>query len=391
MNGAVACDACLARTWLLEKLHGNIERVRAQIDEVLALEDPALLKSVVPEKDRWQMALDYQKVREQGGDELRQRARDANVTLACKCSSLYPKRLLKLSGKPAVLHIAGPAERLEQLSQNKAVAIVGARRCTAEGRDLARSLGRGLAASGVIVISGLALGIDAAAHAGALSAPPYVPDGDASQREAAGFVTLAVMPGGAEVAYPKTNARLHAAVVERGIAVSELGPGVKPRKWCFVARNRIIAALADLTVVVEAGVQSGALVTARVANGLTRPVAVVPGRVTSPQSKGSNALLVDGFSTGFQPRIAKVVRGPQDVLDLLYGTGERSTVRDSRAAPTATQARLLEAIAGGAETAESLVQGAAASGVGSELIDLAALELAGWIRRGPGGRLTVVP
>jgi DNA processing protein len=150
----------------------------------------------------------------------------------------------------------------------------------------------------------------------------------------------------------------------------------------FLARNRIIAALAAMTVVVEAGERSGAMVTARLAREIGRPVGAVPGRVTTPQAAGVNGLLAAG---------ACVVRGPQDVLDHVFGAGVRlaGTGAAERPPPPAELRVLLEAIAAGHETAAALARAGLRPEQG--LAALAALELGGYVRRGAGGRFSVVP
>ena len=163
--------------------------------------------------------------------------------------------------------------------------------------------------------------------------------------------------------------------------MSELGPGAGVWRWMFPARNRIIAALAAMTVVVEAGDRSGALVTARLADEIRRPVGAVPGRVTTPQAAGPNALLAAGRG--------RVVRGPQDVLDHLYGAGERIAGAGARRQPPAELAPLLAAIAEGHETAAALARAGFAPEQG--LAALAELELGGFVRRSAGGRFSVLP
>jgi DNA processing protein len=147
------------------------------------------------------------------------------------------------------------------------------------------------------------------------------------------------------------------------------------------ARNRIIAAMAELTVVVEAGAQSGALITAAMARALGRPVGAVPGRVTAPQAQGANALLADG---------ATVIRGAQDVLDTLYGSGARGLAAGPGRPPAPPSLRgLLAALADGHDTPQAL----AAAGLDGQqgLAALAELELGGHVRRGPGGRYVIIP
>ena len=175
------------------------------------------------------------------------------------------------------------------------MAVVGTRRASADGLEVARALGRGLAAAGVTVVSGMALGVDSAAHAGAL---------ESSGR------TVAVLAGGADVPYPPSKARLHGLIAERGCVVGELPPGFVAMRWCFPARNRIIAALAHMTIVVEAARRSGSLITAEIAIDIGREVGAVPGPVTAWRSAGTNALLRDG---------ATVIRDAADALDVAVG------------------------------------------------------------------------
>jgi DNA processing protein len=211
----------------------------------------------------------------------------------------------------------------------------------------------------------MALGIDSAAHAGAL-------DG--------GGGTIAVLPGSAESPYPAAKRSLHRRIVATGAAMSELPPGTPVWRWMFPARNRVIAALSALTVVVEAGDRSGALLTAAVAGELSRPLGAVPGQVTAPLATGPNRLLARG---------AHVIRGAQDALDILFGAGVR-TARDDDRPPLDPPARhVLEAIAAGNDTPATLER----SGLSPEeaLAAVAALELAGYVRREAGGRFSVLP
>ena len=165
------------------------------------------------------------------------------------------------------------------LTVTDGVAIVGARRATGYGLEVARALGRGLSLAGVPVVSGLALGVDAAAHQGALEGHGR---------------PIAVLAAAPQVAYPSRNRVLHAAVAERGAVVSELPPGASAFRWCFVARNRIVAALAQIAVIVEAAGRSGSLTTADFAADLGCTVAAVPGRVTNRTAAGTNGLIQSG-------------------------------------------------------------------------------------------------
>jgi DNA processing protein len=282
------------------------------------------------------------------------------MTAVCRCAPAYPGRLCELADPPAVLHVAG---RPGALAHEAAAAIVGARRGTAYGLEVARSLGRGLAAAGVPVVSGLALGVDSAAHLGAV--------------ERARAPVVAVLAGGADIPYPRSRRTLYARIVECGCVVSELPPGFAAFRWNFVARNRIIAGLAALTVVVEAAERSGSLTTADFAAQLGRPVGAVPGPVTSRFSAGTNGLLAAG---------AAVVRDARDVLDQLLGPdAPAAAVARPPAVPIEPRLRrLLDAIERGhGSLAELAADAASAQQV---LQDLTDLELRGLVRREFGGR-----
>jgi len=352
-----ACDTCLARSWLVGRLAGHLEAARGRVDQVLALEDDALIVAIGGrEKARLEREFETLDV-----DEVRRRAGGAGVDTVCVCDPGYPSGLRALPAPPAVLYVRGRADLL----LGEAVAIVGSRKASMYGLDVARSLGRELAVAGLTVVSGMAHGIDSAAHAGALDA---------------GMPTVAVLPGPANRPYPAGKRGLHRRIVAQGVAVSEIVPGTNVWRWMFPARNRIIAALAAMTVVVEAGERSGSLVTARLAHAIGRPVGAVPGRVTTPQAKGSNLLLASGG--------ASVVLGAQDVLDHLFGAGER-TAGPARPPAPAELRPLLDAIAEGHETAAALARAGFEPDRG--LAALAELELGGFVRRGAGGRFRIAP
>jgi DNA processing protein len=185
----------------------------------------------------------------------------------------FPARLLEIHDPPTGLFIRGAAELT--LFDAPCVAVVGARACSAYGATVAAELARGLARAGVVVVSGLARGIDGAAHRGALETG----------------VTVAVLGCGVDRDYPSAHRMLAASIAERGLIVSEYPPGVEPTPWRFPARNRIVAGLCDATVVVEARERSGALITADLALDEGREVLAVPGEITSLLSKGTNHLL----------------------------------------------------------------------------------------------------
>jgi DNA processing protein len=356
------CAICLRRSWLVARLAGHIEvawSARRGRAGLLALDDDALVAALAGE-EREAIAAEYARF-----DALvaRRRCAESAVTPLCCCDPRYPASLRDLVDPPAVLYVRGGLERLARASAAGRVAIVGARRATPYGLEQARALGRDLAASGLTVVSGMALGVDAAAHVGALEA---------------GGMTLAVLACGPERPYPASKRRLHAQIVAAGAVLAELPPGTKARRWCFPARNRIIAALAQATVVVEAGERSGSLITAGQAADLGREVAAVPGLVTAPLAAGSNALIADG---------AQLVRGSRDVLELLFGVVPESLPppgRHARASALEPDLRaLLERIGGGCDTVASL---AAAADIDAVLAGLAQLELRGLVRRSAGGR-----
>jgi DNA processing protein len=200
-------------------------------------------------------------------------ARDG-LRFVCRSAPGFPRALAAVFDPPIGLFVRGgaPLELLDRPS----VAVVGARACSAYGAQTARMLGRELAQAGLVVVSGLARGIDAEAHRGALEA---------------GVATVAVLGCGIDRDYPAAHRQLARAIVRDGLVVSEYAPGVEPAPWRFPARNRIIAGLAAATVVVEARERSGALITADLALEEGREVFTVPGEITSALSKGTNALL----------------------------------------------------------------------------------------------------
>jgi DNA processing protein len=186
----------------------------------------------------------------------------------------FPSLLRELHDPPPGLFLRGGAE-IELLSL-PAVAIVGARACSSYGGQVARMLGRELAAAGLVIVSGLARGVDGEAHRGALEA---------------GGATVGVLGCGVDRDYPAAHASLARGICEHGLVVSEYAPGVEPGPWRFPARNRIIAGLTVASVIVEARERSGALITADFALEAGREVFAVPGEITSSLSAGTNALL----------------------------------------------------------------------------------------------------
>jgi DNA processing protein len=357
-----ACDACLRRTQLVASLAPHIERARRShrhISELLALSDERLLAALGGSG-----RADLERAHENCSLEaVREGIARARLKAICRHDGGYPARLAQMGDAPAVLHVAGDPERLLALGRPDAavVSIVGSRRAGRDALETAHGLGRGLAAAGVTVVSGMALGVDSAAHAGALEV---------------GGPTLTVLASGADVPYPASKRGLYRALVATQAAISELPPGFQPFRWCFPARNRTIAALSSLTIVVEATERSGSLITAEIAQDLGRAVGAVPGPVTAPRSAGSNALLRDG---------ALVIRHAQDALDEALGIGVATALQGPAAEGLARPLRtLLRRVEDGSDTVSALA--ATPAEAQSALSGLAELELLGFLRRGPGGR-----
>lgn len=353
------CPTCLRRSWLVARLAGHIELAwlaRRPLPALLTLADDALMAALAG-AERAGIAGEYECFDPVAASA---RAADAGVIALCACDARYPACLRDLPDPPSVLYLRGSVERFDRCLASDRVAIVGARRATPYGLEQASSLARGIAAAGLAVVSGMALGVDAAAHAGAL---------------AAGGLTLAVLAGGPERPYPASKRELHRRIVATGAVVSELPPGTNARRWCFPARNRIIAALAHATVVIEAGERSGSLITATLAAELGRDIAAVPGLVTAPLAAGTNALIADG---------ARLVRGPHDVLELLFGAAAPSCPGAPAEDLEPDLRALLDRVGGGADTVAALTAGGGR--IDAVLAGLAQLELRGRIRRAAGGR-----
>ena len=240
----------------------------------------------------------------------------------------YPALLAAIHDPPPQLFIRGEGETA--IVARPAVAVVGARACSAYGRSVARSLSRELAAAGLVVVSGMARGIDGEAHRGALDA---------------GGTTVAVLGCGVDRDYPAAHAELARRIGEHGLVVSEYEPGIEPAPWRFPARNRIIAGLCSATVVVEARERSGALITADFALEEGRDVLAVPGEITSSLSAGTNALLRLG---------ATPVTCATDVLEV-FGI---ELLKPEPASLGQVADALLAELDKGALTADELVRGA---------------------------------
>ena len=258
-----------------------------------------------------------------------------------------PELLRQIHDPPRRFFLRGSASA--EVLEQAAVAIVGARACSPYGSQVARMLGRELAAAGLVVVSGLARGVDGEAHRGALEA---------------GGITVAVLGCGIDRDYPAAHAELARRICERGLVVSEYEPGVEPAPWRFPARNRIIAGLAAATVIVEARERSGALITADFALEDGREVFAVPGEITSALATGTNRLLGQG---------AAPLTSADDVLELF---GLAASQRPAAPAIGQNAALVVDRLSEGAASADELAR---ATGLepGPLAAALAELELAG--------------
>jgi DNA processing protein len=356
-----ACDACLRRAHLLGLLGPRIARLGRPGERprsgrtrlLLALPDEQLIHAVAA-NDAAELSAALERFRPAAmRTELARRA----LTAVCRHDPGFPAMLLPLDDGPRALFVRGDPGRLHELAATPAVAIVGGRGASTYALEVAHELARGLAVAGIPVVSGLALGVDAAAHRGAL---------------AGGGLTVAVLASGADVAYPARHRTLYDRIALNGVVLSEMPPGTRPRRWAFPARNRIMAGLAEMTVVAEAAEASGSLITATFAAETGRGVGAVPGRVNAVASAGSNRLLADG---------AVVVLGVRDILDHVFGVG----VRPLPPPPRVELDPAAQAVLGAVEAGESPV---AAPGVAIKDVRaaLGRLEGLGLVRRdGLGG------
>jgi DNA processing protein len=353
-----ACDGCLRRGDLLgflaEQIAGRLDRPRDSAAGLLALPEDELIAAAGGKRRR--EAREFVECWRPGAS--RARIASAGLSAVCRHDDLYPGSLLVLPDPPSALYSTAEPGRLARLLEEPAVAVVGTRMPSPYGLEVAAEIGRGLSAAGLTVVSGLALGIDAAAHAGAVEA---------------GGRGIAVLATGADSPYPRRNAWLYRRLAERGAVVSEMPPGSRTFRWAFPARNRIMAGLSELTVVVEAAVASGSLITAEFAQSLGRDVAAVPGRVTARNARGSNRLLSEG---------AALVTGAGDVLELVLGVGhDRAVTADPDLDPVAE--RILLAVESGVAPASL----GSATGLDRRQVRaaLGRLELAGLVVRDPLG------
>lgn len=269
----------------------------------------------------------------------------------------YPAWLLHAADPPLLLYLDGRVDLLGA----KSVAIVGSRRPTPQGLANARAFAQALSARGWAIVSGLAAGIDAAAHGGALGA---------------GGGTIAVVGTGIDIVYPRANRELAAEIARRGLLVSEFALGAPPLALHFPQRNRIIAGLSRGTLVVEAALRSGSLITARLAAEAGREVFAIPGSIHSPQAKGCHVLIRQG---------AKLVETAQDIIEELEpALLLRATAAAAAAEPASETDPVLAALGHDPASLDTLIDrcGWTAARLGARLLEL---ELAGQVARLPGG------
>ncbi len=285
----------------------------------------------------------------------------------------YPPLLHHIEDPPPLIGVLGHGHLLTK----KAIAVVGARNASLNGRKFARNISAALGAGGLMISSGMARGIDAEAHLGSLETG-----------------TVAVLAGGVDIIYPKENARLYGQLIDRGAVISEIAPGVKPQARHFPRRNRIISGLARGVVVIEAGARSGSLITARMALEQGREVFAVPGAPGDPRSHGGNRLIRSG---------ATLVETAENVFEVLNGllqdplretkaldfkhslpvSPDRKALQEAR--PVIEESLGIESV-----TVDEIIRNCQLSlpVVSTVLLEL---ELAGRLDRHPGNRVSIIP
>ena len=354
-----ACRRCLRRSWLLGELGATLDFLapdRGRLHDALALSDRELIDSLAGRRREELHA------RHAGFDE-RLQPLSPGVEALCRHDPRYPDGLRVLPG-PATLHAEGGAARLRELARAPVVTLLGSKRPSDYGIEVATTLARELSASGVTLASLLTDGVGAAAQLGA---------------QVGAGASIAVLGGGLALASRPRLRPLRERLRGRGCVVSELPCAVPGRRWGEPAAERIAVALASLVIVIEARDTPRELAGARLASGLGRPLAALPGRVTSALARGPHVLLREG---------AGLVRDAQDVLDLLDGIAPRSSRggrQPGRTVPLpAPLAAVLELVGSGADTPDRLLaSGAQPDGL---LLALSQLELLGLLGRGENGR-----
>jgi len=300
------------------------------------------------------------KIKEFDPVKVKQFCRERGIKIITFDSPAYPENLHHLYDPPPVLFCLGDTSLLGKTG----VGIVGARRATSYGLKVSYNFAKELALAGVVIISGLARGIDGEAHRGALATG----------------TTVAVLGSGIDVPYPRENERLYQEISQKGLVLSEFLPGTKPLPYLFPVRNRIIAALSTGIVVVEAALKSGSLITAKLALELGREVFAVPGMITSPQSAGANLLLKDG---------AQIALGVEDIFEGLGINNIFFKKEEKKAIPREIPAKIIEFLAGEDLTPEILAQKLNIN-ISVVLRELSILEVKGFVKKSAMGKFTKI-
>lgn len=318
-------------------------------------------KRTIKIPERSEIEKEYEHLQKIGGDIITARCPD------------YPLSLSATEDAPPILSYMGNIS----LANKPAIAIVGARNASVNGKKFAQRISYDLAAQGQCVVSGLARGIDTAAHVGALSA-------------VGGASTIAVVAGGIDVIYPPENTALYEEIKEKGLILAESALSTEPKAHLFPRRNRIVAGLAAATIVMEANLKSGSLITARLAGEIGRDVMAVPGHPLDPRAQGPNHLIREG---------ATLIRGADDILEMVKNFSGTS-FRDTYTKPQSfigqalevdyqgenAQEEVLNALSFTPISVDELVRNCQLSIPALQMI-LLELELAGRIERLPGGKI----
>jgi DNA processing protein len=353
VTAASACPECLRRSWLIARLGAWIQNVVDDRDghrtpELLRLSNEDLVEAVAAKQADeilcWNRSLSEQ--------EMRASLENADCWACCRHDQNFPEGFADGADAPIALIGRGGGIRLGSIDLGNSVTVVGARKATGYGLEVASSLGRDIAAAGLNVISGMALGIDGAVHRGALERGP----------------TVAVLGCGADRPYPATHTRLYRQILDRGLIISEQPPGADAWRWSFPARNRIMAALSGMTVVVEAAWRSGSLITAEMAYDAGRDVGAVPGPVTAGAAAGTNELISSG---------AALIRGGQDVLDRMLGAGAGQPLFGPEI--DRSEVEVMEAVEAGCVTVDEVAERVGQHS-GAVALILARLEVRGYLR-----------
>lgn len=372
-----ACLECVTKSLVASEAVGfaeNASMTPGQAGRLMRADHRSMLEAIRAESPGVE-----QRVNSQAQTLLEDDSTD--IWMCCRHDSAFPEQMERLHDTPIVLYGRGDPRVFADIEETRpGVAIVGARRASAYGREVAGRFGRELASAGMTVVSGMAIGIDGAAHRGAL--------------EARGR-TVAVLAGGVDRPYPPSHRRLYDQIVECGAVVSERPPGARARRWGFPARNRLVAALCRRTVFVEGTLASGARHTVEFAKQIGQDPLAVPGPVTSPLSEGPNRLITEpcGFA----------VASVEDILDHVFcgdREGQLSLERMERALTRedATAARLkadddlapesqivLDWMRAGEVSAHSIQRSAPELSTRAVAVALGELELAGRIERDASG------